>query len=153
MFLNAGFMGFQFHRSIISQVRPVVRTSLFIVIGLFISSCSKKSVIETAGPIRLTPDVRIYSYFGQEGKIIYNWYTFIYQSRNSPGKADVTIQWSTTDEAGRLIKNETYRATIKIGQPNPAVENSLIKTLPDYKAENIRITSVKCDDPSVEFIY
>jgi hypothetical protein len=126
---------------------------LLLVLTTFAISCTRQEVIETTGPIRLTPDVRIYSYFGQDGKIVYYWHTFLYQSRTSPAKATVMLQWDTVDEAGQFIKNETYRATIKVGQPNPAVENTFIKSLPSQKPENIRITAVQCDDPSKVFTY
>lgn len=123
------------------------------VVTLLTHSCTRQEDIETSGPIRLTPDVRIYSYFGQDGKIVYYWHTFLYQSRASPAKATVTLQWDTVDESGQFVNNQLYNATVKIGQPNPAVENTFIKALPAQAPKNIRITAVQCADPALEFAY
>lgn len=109
--------------------------------------------METSGPITLTPDIRMYSYFSIDGKISYNWYSFVYESRNIPAKTAVTLQWDSYDAAGVFLKKETFKATVQMGQANPAVQETLSKTSPGQTAKNIRILTVQCDDPAIKFIY
>lgn len=116
-------------------------------------SCNKSERAETSGPIKLTPDVRMYSYFSKEGKIDYYWYSFVYESRKIPAKTAVTLQWDSYDATGAFLKKETFKATVQTGQANPAVQETLSKTSPGQTAKNIRILSVQCDDPAIKFIY
>lgn len=126
---------------------------LLILVLFSLASCYKKEPVETSGPVKLTADVRMYSYFTLDGKINYYWYSFVYESRTIPAKATVTIEWDNFDAAGNFIKKETFKSTIETGQANPAVQQTLAKTSPGQTAKNIRILDAQCDNLAIKFSY
>jgi hypothetical protein len=123
------------------------KIALFILI--IYSSCYKPAEVETSGPIRLSADVK---YYWQNGGFPH-WYTVIDFNRRLPAKTLVTINWDRVGENGQLIKKESYVATIKAGEPNPAVERTPVRAQRTEKSQNVRIIKVVSDDPNLEFTY
>jgi predicted DNA-binding WGR domain protein len=135
------------HKQLVGKYGSMRKIKLFILI--LSSSCYKPAAVETSGPIRLSADVK---YFWPNGGFPY-WYTMIDFSRRLPARTVVTVNWDRVGENGQLIKKESYVATIRANQPNPAVEKTAVSAQRTEKAENVRITRVVSDDPGLQFSY
>jgi hypothetical protein len=122
---------------------------LFTVVAVFFMSCSKQVMLDPNGSIRLNAEVRKYVQNTSVGTLY--WYSLIYLSRPVDAKTEIMLQWSVLDGSGRIISKESFKATVMNGQPDPAVECTLIKALSNQKAKDIKIVSAVSDDPNLKF--
>jgi hypothetical protein len=105
--------------------------------------------VDMSAPVRLNADVRKYVQNTSVGDLY--WYTLVYFSRPVSAKTEVFLQWNIYDDDGRIISKENFKAIIRNGQPDPAVECTLFKALSNQNAKDVKIVSVVSDDPKIKF--